>query len=313
MRLEDAEPSLRLGVEVEDALLIRVLTEPRTRRRERTNWGSLSMVFGMNNLFQFKLVIRPTPCAFFQTKASRISQAQTDMDTAFSSSSSKQRWRPQWRYTTTLRWTSATSLGLVSGISHACSPEKTRRGVWQHRWDEHTTDQATQEEVKRCRNTSPSALWSLVAEGIFAKPVTRALLTAVAPKWLGLAISSITSTKGHVLRFFNIPMTTMTTKMVWKQGLSTRGPSVSTLPVPKIYSPSNESWRFWAGCFRVKRRSWTSLVEPSWRGKVVIRWLIVPHGHNQKSSKLTSSWSLSERSRLKSAKRGTAIVASSCY
>lgn len=37
MGLEDAEPSLRLGVEVEDALLIGVLTEPRTRRRERTN------------------------------------------------------------------------------------------------------------------------------------------------------------------------------------------------------------------------------------------------------------------------------------
>lgn len=123
---------------------------------------------------------------------------------------------------------------------------------------------------------------------------------------LVLAISSITSTKGHVLRFFII---SMTTKMAWKQGLSTRGPYVSTLPVPKIYSPSNGSWSFWAGCCRVKWRSWTSPVEPSWRGKAVIRWLIVSHGHNQKSSKLTSSWSLSERSRLKSVKRGTAIVA----
>ncbi|WZZ90202.1 hypothetical protein YC2023_118781 [Brassica napus] len=46
---------------------------------------------------------------------------------------------------------------------------------------------------------------------------------------------------GHVLRFFIIPMTTMTTKMAWKQGPSTRGPSVSTLLVPKIYSPSNGS------------------------------------------------------------------------
>ena len=56
-----------------------------------------------------------------------------------------------------------------------------------------------------------------------------------------------------------------------------------------------------------------SLIEPSWGGDAVMRWLIVPHGHNQKSSKLTSSWSSSARSRLKSTKRETAIVASSCY